>query len=300
VLLVSFAWLWPGELEVWGSLALTGVAFQQGLRHLNVPPVDQPPLWAAAALVLTLLSFGSRALRVEALGLWRRPLYRASFGAATAAIGAALGLEVALLSRAALQPLAATAAVSGLTLVAHGFDRRERLLGYAGVALLEAGYMLQLVLFDVGQPQAFAVPAGLYLLAIAYLEWRRGTGAGIKDVLEVGGLTLLLGVSLLQATGFLGAGAGRHVYDVFLFFESLALFGLGAALRWRKTFFGGGLAVVAGVFILLADPLRAMNTWYLVAIAGMAMIGLVILVEQRRQQIPLWLDEWRQRLETWA
>jgi hypothetical protein len=25
----------------------------------------------------------------------------------------------------------------------------------------------------------------------------------------------------------------------------------------------------------------------------------VVFIEQRRQQIPLWLDEWRLRLETW-
>ena len=110
---------------------------------------------------------------------------------------------------------------------------------------------------------------------------------------------MLLGTSLVQAVGFLGAGFDRYVYDTFLLIESVGLFGLGALLRWRKTFFGGGLALVADVLILLADPVRAMSTWYLVAIIGLGMIGVVVFVEQRRQQIPLWLDEWRQRLETW-
>ena len=104
---------------------------------------------------------------------------------------------------------------------------------------------------------------------------------------------------LLQATGFLGAGPDRYAYATFLLLESVALFGLGAALHWKRNFFGGGLALVADVLILLVDPLRGMNTWYLVAIVGFIMIGLVVFVEQRRKKIPLWLDEWRQRLEQW-
>jgi len=41
------------------------------------------------------------------------------------------------------------------------------------------------------------------------------------------------------------------------------------------------------------------NTWYLIASIGCAMIGLVIFLEQRRQQIPLWIDDVRLRLDAW-
>jgi hypothetical protein len=167
------------------------------------------------------------------------------------------------------------------------------------VALLQLGYMLQLVVFDVGQPQAFVVPAGVYLLAVAHLEWRRDTSARLNGALELGGLALLLGTSLLQAVGFQGAGLDRYGYASFLLLESLALFVLGAALHWRRSFFAGALALVVDVGILLADPLWALNTWHLVAVIGLAMIATVVFIEQRRQQIPLWLDEWRLRLETW-
>ncbi|MBI4491537.1 MAG: hypothetical protein HY690_01945 [Chloroflexi bacterium] len=299
VLATVFAVLWRGQLEVWGSLVFAGVAIEHGLRLAGVAPLDQPPVWATIGLGSTLAAIAWRRLRSKVLALWQRPLYLSSIGLAGAAPAAALLFQAGLLSRAALQPLAITAAVSGLTLVAHGFDRRERRLGYLGVGLLELGYMIQLALFEVGQPQAFVLPAGLYLLAVAYLEWRRGTGAGVKPALESGALALLLGVSLLQAVGFLGASHGRYVYDTFLFFESLALFSLGAVLHWKRPFFGGLLALVVDVGILLSDPIRATNTWYLLAIAGSAMIGLVLFVERKRTQIPLWIDDWRQRLETW-
>jgi hypothetical protein len=251
------------------------------------------------ALVAGLVSFAVPRVRRDVVGLYVRPLYRGSVGVGAAVLAVALANELALLSHAALQSLTATVAVSGLVLIAHGWNRRQSLLGYAGVGLLEVAYMLQLTLFDVGQPQAFVLPAGLYLLVIAYLEWRRGTGAGLKMVLEAAALLLLLSTSLLQSLGYLDAGAGRYACEVFLLFESVALVGLGAVLHWKRTFFAGSAALVADIVIMLADPLRAMNTWYLMAIVGCAMIALVVFIEQRRQRIPLWIDEWRLRLETW-
>ena len=179
-----------------------------------------------------------------------------------------------------------------MTLVTYGFDRHQRLLSYMGVALVDIGYMLQLLFFDVGQPQAFVLPTGLYLLAIAYLEWRRGTDARLKAVLELAGLTLLLGISLVQTLGFLDAGIDRHLYASFLLVESVAVFATGAVLHWRRSFVAGMLALLVDVAILLADPLSALNTWYLAAVVGIAMIGVVIFIEQRRKQIPFWLHDW--------
>jgi hypothetical protein len=189
--------------------------------------------------------------------------------------------------------------VVGLTLVAQAYERRGRLLGYFGVALVLVGYMLQLLYFEIGQPQAFALPAGLYLLAVAYLEWRRQSPRRVKSALEAGALALILGVSLIQAVGLLGAGHDRYFYDTLLLIEGAAVLGLGAMLHWRDSFMGGAVALVLDVLILLVDPLRALNTWYLVAVLGLAMIAVVIFIERQRQRIPYWLDDWRQRLETW-
>jgi hypothetical protein len=299
VLATVLAVLWRSEGAARASLALAGVIVQEGLRLAGVPMLEQPPCWAALALIAGVLSFIIPSRRRAALRLWQRPLYLGSIATSVLALAMATDLAAELMSQAALGALAATTAVAGLTSIGHGFHRRERLLGYLGVALLEVGYMLQLALVDVGQPQAFTLPAGLYLLAIAYLEWRRGSGARIKALLEVAGLMLVLGTALAQAAGVLDAGAGRYVYDVVLLFESLALFALGAVLRWRKTFFVSILALVADVFIVLADPIRAVNTWYLLALVGFTMLGVVVFIEQRRQRIPVWVNDWRLRLEAW-
>jgi hypothetical protein len=298
LLLIALALLWQGSVEVWASLILGMVAYQQALRLLEIPLLDQPARWAVAALLVGLIAIALKR-RSPKLRIWVEPLYLTSIGLGALAMLGALVLVVSQANRMTLPALAATVAPTGLALIAHGFDRRERRLSYLGVGLLEVSYMLQLLFFEVGQPQAFVLPAGLYLLAIAYLEWRRGTGAGVKPTLEAGALALLLGSSLLQAVGFLGAGYDRYTYDTFLLVESVVLFGFGAVLHWRRSFLAGALAIVLDVLILLADPLRAMNTWYLAGVIGLLMIGLVIFVERQRQRIPFWVETWRLRLESW-
>jgi hypothetical protein len=218
---------------------------------------------------------------------------------AVGAVLAALLVAVELRNRDALQALALTLAIVGLTAIGHAYARRSRSLVYLGVGLLDAGLLLELLAYEVGQPQAFALPVGAYLLIVAYLEWRRGAARRVKRLLEVAALVVLLGVSLIQAVGFMGAGYDRYAYDTFLLLESVGLLALGAMLRWRYTFFAGALALVIDVGILLVDPLRALNTWYLVALIGLVLIGAVIWIERQRQKIPLWLDELRARLEAW-
>jgi len=315
-LLIACSIAWHSAGARWAGLIVAGMAVQETLRQVGVPMIAQPPYWAAVGLgvsallpLLTGLSEryrrGSRTRMEESWGSWRSwsawhdALSLSSGAASVLALLVSAAYEVAWPGRAGLDDLAATAALAGLALVAQALDRRERLLAYAGVALLEVGYALDLWLLGVAQLQAYALPAGVYLLVVAYLEWRRGSGKGVKVTLEVTGLALLLGTALLQATGFLGAGPARYGYDAFLLVESLAIFGLGALLRWQRTFYAGAVAAVVDALVLLADPVRAINTWYLLGAAGLTMMGLVIFIEQRRRQIPRWIEAWRAYLEAW-
>jgi hypothetical protein len=250
------------------------------------------------ALVVGLASFALPRLGHRAMA-WARACGLASASLAAVAVAASLASVVALPNQGTLQTLSATIALTGLLLVAHGVARRQRRLGYAGVALIDAGYMLQLVVRDIGQAQAFALPAGLCLLALAYLEWRRGGSHSLKATLEDSGLAILLLTTFVQGVGLLGNGLDRYVYDAFLLFEGAGLLALGALLHWKRSFAAGSIAVVVAVGALLADPIGAMNTWYLMALLGLTMIGVVIFLEERRRQIPQWLGAWRLRLEHW-
>jgi hypothetical protein len=242
-----------------------------------------------------LLSLCLPAERSTRAALWKAPLAWCSGLMAVGAAVAAVLVEASLLNREALQALALTLALVGLTAVGHAFGRQNRYLVYLGVGLLDIGLMLELLAYDVGQPQAFAVPVGAYLLIVAYLEWRRGTVRPVKRLLEIAALVVLWASRCCRRSA---DGRGQRV-RTFLLLESFGLLTLGAMLRWRYTFFAGALALVVDVGILLVDPLKALNTWYLVALIGLVLIGAVIWIERQRQKIPFWLDELRVRLEAW-
>jgi cell division protein FtsW (lipid II flippase) len=98
----------------------------------------------------------------------------------------------------------------------------------------------------------------------------------------------------------LGVGEDRYSYVAVLLVQSLGVFGFGAIVHWRKAFFAGIAGIVVGISVLLEEPMRSMNTWYLVLIVGILMLIVVGFIEQRRREIPLWIGEWRHRLESWS
>jgi hypothetical protein len=290
----------------WVGVVMLALAFGQGLRVAQVAGHLQPVYWAGASVATVVLAQAlgwatsrTAARWVRLLTLWVSPLTLASGLMAAGAVLAAVLAAASLQSRDGMQPLALTLAIVGVAVVGHAYERRDRRLVYLGVGLLEAGLLLELLVYEVGQLQAFALPVGLYLLGVAYLEWRRGSARIVKRLLEAAGLIVLLGVSLLQAVGLLGNGHERYVYDTFLLVESALLLGLGAVLRWRYTFFAAAVALVLDVGILLVDPLKSLNTWYLVALIGLTLIGAVIWIERQRQKIPTWIEGLRARLEQW-
>ena len=71
---------------------------------------------------------------------------------------------------------AITLSIVGLAYTGMSFLDRSYTLGYLGVGLLLLGWILQGADWELGQAQAYAIPAGLYLLGIAYAERRRRDG----------------------------------------------------------------------------------------------------------------------------
>jgi hypothetical protein len=195
--------------------------------------------------------------------------------------------------------LALNLGLAGLVWLVLGHARRRWRFGYLGAGLGLSGLLFELWAVGVGQAQLYACAVGTYLLITAYLEWRRGISGDIKPRLELAGLAALLGTSLAQSVGALNGDLDRHLYVVLFLGESLALAWLGAALRWRRTFSAGLLGAACAAVILIAEPLRAVDTWYVLASAGLVLIAVVLLLERRRQHLERWLGSWRQAVEAW-
>ncbi len=301
---VAYFWLaavlsltWHSRALVWAAIVSCALGFEEALALAGVAWINQPACWAGAALSGTLAGTLCNRSDAKAAKLWGGPLLVVSYAASLPA----LVVAVANLSigQQALPPLAVTLALAGSYFLAHGLAERRHLPCYAGIGLLDGAYACELLYRDVAQPQAFSLVLGLSLLLAAYLEWRRGATTS-KALLELAAIGAVLGTTLVQGCGGLGAGDDRFSYDTFLLLESVVVFGLASALRWKRLFFAACGALVADTGILLVDPLRSMPAWYLMAAIGFAMIGLVVFLEQRRQQIPLWIDEVRLHLDTWG
>ena len=92
----------------------------------------------------------------------------------------------------------------------------------------------------------------------------------------------LLGAALPGALS--EPGTARHADGVLFLCQALALLALGAWLRWRGSFLGGVVGTATATALLLIDPLRAVDAWYLVGAAGAGIVAAAVVAERRRQR----------------
>ncbi len=292
----------------WASLGFLALAFAQGLRLAGVDLIDVPVYVAVAAGVLVGATYLVRRAG-EAVGshwkVWEQPVGVLSF--VVMAVAPVLGLAFWLAESAVaddLQPLVFTLAITGLALVGVAYLERKTWLTYVAVAVLEASYMTQLAVFEVGQAQLFVVPAAIFLMAVAYLERARWNQRAVR-VLESAGLGLLLVVTLLQSMGLFTDGVTHQVYSIVLFFESLGVVIWGLSVQWKRPFFGGIAAFGANLIVLLFDPLgegpvSSTILWSVFGAVGTALVASAVYLERNREKSSAAFRRMIDRLEAWS
>ncbi len=278
--------------SVWLSIAYGSLALEAFLGWRGVDSSLHPVCWAIAALIAT-------ALLPRFSRTWTVPLGWSAAIATCLCLLRALAQSETIQGQSGAQISLIVLAIAGLQIVTLGYQRRERRLVYSGVALVLGAYLGQLVLAAVTQPQLFVLPVGVYLLGLAWAERRIAPRRAVGKLLEVTGLLLLLGTSLPQALGFAANGVPASAYDLMVLAEGLVLLWVGDTLRWKDTLTAGALALGADALLIVAQPLRAIDTWYAMAIAGLAIIGFVIAVEKKRQGLATLFGQWRRVRETW-
>ena len=142
---------------------------------------------------------------------------------------------------------------------------------------------------DLVRLQWYAVPAGLYLLAIAYVEWQRENRA-LARWLDYAAMALMVASLFWQTLRF------GWRFALMLGAEGFALIWWGSARRARRFFYVGMVAVILATLGQLINALQDVNQWIVFGLIGSLLIGGAALVERKLEEITSAL---REVLEDW-
>jgi hypothetical protein len=293
VLLALFSVLWAEGVLVYGVVGFSLLAIGASLKQSEVPFVDAVAVFGGIGFGLYLLArvleFVSS--RFKSLAVWLTPLTYSSFFLTALAVIINLPQVTRHMTAAA-----ATLAFAGALYVTMAYRGRQYMLGYIGMALLELAWAILLFMNDISQPQFYAIPAGLYFMAMGYLELRRNRrryGVAV-DIL---GLSVLLVTSFAQSLN----GAQGFPYFVLLLLEGLLVIWWGALQKRKIPFFAGiaasALNILAQVIVLIS--VYDINRWLVAFGVGLLIMGIAIYIERGREQLRGYSREWSESLEKW-
>ncbi len=225
-----------------------------------------------------------------ALAIWSGPVMNLGIGLNL--VGLAAG-AVFVFEETTL--VAVSLVFAGSLGLAEAYRLRRYLLGYASVAVLEFAYMLLVLRAEITQLQIYAIPAGLYLVGVAYFERRRGRFS-FATLLESLGLIAMLLTSFGQSLN----PVGGFWYFLLLLIESILIIAW-AAQQQRKIPLligsAGMLANVIGQIIIVFLGGETLERWLI--FGGVGLLILLAAIYAERWIIPR-AQELRERLEAWS
>lgn len=310
--IIASVWQWP--VLVYGALFGGLAALSQSMVWSGASSAAWPTAWAVLAAVYGLVGYALQRIRPEMkmwpwVEAWQRAL-RYSGGIISGLALAVLidkGLPVLDLFMQALvrRPLLTwpetvlvtmvvrTLAVLGLFYLVASLAEKWPRFSYLALWLLLTSWSVWLLLLAGSRElQFYALPSGLYLLLVGWLEHSRGSQA-VARWIDRAGLLLLLGSSFWQSLGQWGGG-----YALLMIVEGLLIAWLGSWRRLRRLLYGGVVGVVTAVAGQLIEPLMELNSLALLLL-GALLVALGIGLERRLEKVRHLSQEWRTRLESW-
>jgi hypothetical protein len=325
ILIAVLASAWASARMTYISAFLGFVALLEWRGSENLTGLSLPVHFAGLALGYGLLGFGYSLVKRGAghgpgqeangsafepgwLSVWERPLQRSGMLLSFLALALTpiLGFQLVIWSTRALFGMpyreiveAETVwmviwvlALVGLLYVAAAVVYRRLRLGYLAIGMLLGGWFLYAFYINawanLREVQWYALPAGLYLLAIGALEWARGH-KGLARWLDYAAILLMFGSLFWQTLAF------GWWFALTLGSEGFAAFWWGSARRLRRFFYAGMTGVILATLGQLLNALQAVNQWISFGIIGLVLVSLAIIVERRLEAI----KAWQQVLETW-
>ncbi len=221
------------------------------------------------------------------------------------------GAELAALLAAAFElPRRDSLVVALLVLAAQclglGRARSITVLTLLGPPVLAVAWTLYASETLGGNPQWYAVPIGLSLVAVAgLLRWdRRQSGLPLATFYvvlpELAGLAIITFPTLVQmATDSLG-------YFLVALAEGALITLWGAVTKVRRRLAVGAGVIVAAVVLLITIPLypllpewRGATLWITVAVLGLAAITVATMIERGRAKVHAWVDTLSSTMHDW-
>jgi len=319
LLLGMLASAWSSTFLAYLSPLLGLLVLIQQLSYTQAMRLDWPPALALLGLIYGVFGYLLGYFSIpeprlpDWLDVWQHPLKRIAWGLTVFSLALAIffGTNVfalafrAIFSLPLLTPLdlwrvhmdVSVLSLVGLLFLTAAVVERRRRLGYGGLVLLLLAWSLELLLvWGWREFQWYAVPAGLYMLGIGYLEWTQGgpLARNLARWVDRAALLLLLGSAFWQS---LGPQGGR--YALLMGLESLLILWWGSGRRLRRFLYAGVIGMTLDVAGQLVEPLLSANRWIVFGVAGVLLVGLAMLVERRLDALVTMSQEMRARLERW-
>ena len=268
-----------------GALSLPAAVLFAVTLAVAWPVADLPRVWLAPTYALAGLAF------LAALARWRRgPDVAAVWTWGFAAL-AILGALVVLPDDTPLRPLVLSleyrvfvvlllATAAEVAFEARRLDSPGGLLGASALAMV--GVLAAIGMTQPANVQWYTAPTALYLLSVGLLAGRRPYPLSIdvfahEVALVAGALTLVLP----PAEQSFEPGAG--LWGLVVLAEGFALLGVGLVLteRWLAT---PGVLSISGVAVRwLFEVGQTVPYWLTLGIAGLALLGLGLLLLFQRE-----------------
>ncbi len=289
------------------------VALVQYMTTQPGPEIQAPIPLAQLALAYGMVGCGLAFWRVRTgiptwLEIWERPLQWSgllmSYGVLV--LAAVLGLDLAqwtvramlglpfrqIVDMPTVQMVVGVLALSGLLYLAAAFIHRRPRAGYVAVAILLVAWSLHAFYVQAWDGatnvQWYALPAGLYLLSISFLESQRGN-VHLARWVDYAAVVLMMG-SLFWQTLLFGWS-----YALVLGTEGFGALWWGSARRLRRFLYAGMMGVVLATLAQLINSLQSVNQWVVFGTIGLTVVLTAIVVERKMEEI----KAFRQILETW-
>jgi hypothetical protein len=180
----------------------------------------------------------------------------------------------------------------GLLYAAAAAVYRRVRLGYLAVGMLLTGWFIYAFYVNawdnLRQLQWYAIPAGIYLLAIGFVERSRDNRA-LARWLDYVAILLMIGSLFWQTLQY------GWWFMLLLFVEGFVFFWWGSERRLRRFFYAGMAGVVLAALGQLLNALQEVNQWITFGLIGIGLVLMAIVVERRLETI----KAWQQVLETW-